>query len=104
MAREQKNAASMLQLTLLAVSDVPGSKIPSRHLAPPLRKVARGLPVEVAEVFVFLASNGASYMTAQTIHVNGGEVVNGKPRCGEAKLAELPGLLLFDQMPNIFCK
>jgi len=36
-----------------------------------------GEPEEVAAAFVFLASNDASYVTGQTIHVNGGEVVNG---------------------------
>lgn len=36
-----------------------------------------GQPEEVAAAFVFLASNDASYVTGQTIHVNGGEVVNG---------------------------
>ncbi|MGL4849221.1 MAG: SDR family oxidoreductase [Clostridium sp.] len=35
-----------------------------------------GQPVEVAESYVFLASNSASYITGQTIHVNGGEVIN----------------------------
>jgi NAD(P)-dependent dehydrogenase (short-subunit alcohol dehydrogenase family) len=36
-----------------------------------------GQPSEVAPAFVFLASNDASYVTGQTIHVNGGTVVNG---------------------------
>lgn len=35
-----------------------------------------GQPVEVAESYVFLASDGASYITGETIHVNGGEIVN----------------------------
>ncbi len=35
-----------------------------------------GQPVEVAESFVFLASIGASYITGETIHVNGGEILN----------------------------
>lgn len=35
-----------------------------------------GQPNEVAPAFVFLASNEASYITGQVIHVNGGEVVN----------------------------
>lgn len=41
----------------------------------PLKR--RGQPVEVAGAYVFLASTDASYITGQTIHVNGGEVVNG---------------------------
>lgn len=36
-----------------------------------------GQPVELAEAYVFLASDGATYITGQTIHINGGEVVNG---------------------------
>ena len=36
----------------------------------PLRKI--GLPVDVSRVVVFLASDGASHMTGQTISVSGG--------------------------------
>lgn len=36
-----------------------------------------GQPEEVAPAYVFLASNDSSYITGQTIHVNGGYVVNG---------------------------
>lgn len=36
-----------------------------------------GQPVEVAQAYVFLASEAASYITGQVIHVNGGEIVNG---------------------------
>ena len=36
-----------------------------------------GQPYEVASGFLFLASDDASYITGQTIHINGGEVVNG---------------------------
>lgn len=35
-----------------------------------------GQPVECAGAYVFLASEAASYITGQTIHVNGGEVIN----------------------------
>lgn len=34
-----------------------------------------GQPVEVAEAYVFLASNSASYITGETIHINGGGFV-----------------------------
>lgn len=36
-----------------------------------------GQPVELAEAYVFLASDGSTYMTGQTIHINGGQIVNG---------------------------
>ena len=36
-----------------------------------------GQPSEVASAYVFLASQDASYITGQIIHVNGGEIVNG---------------------------
>lgn len=35
-----------------------------------------GQPVEVAEAYVFLATDGASFITGETIHINGGEIVN----------------------------
>ncbi|MFT3785611.1 MAG: SDR family oxidoreductase [Tepidisphaeraceae bacterium] len=36
-----------------------------------------GQPFECAGAYVFLASDEATYITGQVIHVNGGEVVNG---------------------------
>jgi NAD(P)-dependent dehydrogenase (short-subunit alcohol dehydrogenase family) len=36
-----------------------------------------GQPVEVAHSFVFLASEGGSYMTGQVLHPNGGTIVGG---------------------------
>jgi NAD(P)-dependent dehydrogenase (short-subunit alcohol dehydrogenase family) len=36
-----------------------------------------GQPSELGPAYVFLASEDASYITGQVIHVNGGEVVNG---------------------------
>ncbi len=36
-----------------------------------------GQPVELSETYVFLASEGASFISGETIHVNGGTVING---------------------------
>lgn len=36
-----------------------------------------GQPEEVAPAYVYLASSDSSYVTGQTIHINGGEVVGG---------------------------
>lgn len=36
-----------------------------------------GQPAEVAPAYVFLASEDASYITGQILHVNGGTIVNG---------------------------
>lgn len=36
-----------------------------------------GQPSELGPAYVFLASDDASYITGQVLHVNGGEVVNG---------------------------
>ncbi|MGL5513534.1 MAG: SDR family oxidoreductase [Sporomusa sp.] len=36
-----------------------------------------GQPYEVAHSYVFLASNAASFITGQVLHVNGGTVING---------------------------
>lgn len=36
-----------------------------------------GQPSEVAPAYLFLACDGASYISGQVIHVNGGEIING---------------------------
>ena len=36
-----------------------------------------GQPEELAPAFVFLASDDSSYITGQTIHVNGGTIIGG---------------------------
>jgi len=56
------------------------STFPPEHVAEfgantPLKRP--GQPDEVAPSFVFLATEGASYMTGQVLHPNGGRVVNG---------------------------
>lgn len=35
-----------------------------------------GQPVELAEAYVFLASDSSSYITGETIHINGGDMVS----------------------------
>jgi len=45
-----------------------GKKVPMKRA---------GQPSEVGPVYVFLASEDASYITGQIIHVNGGEIVGG---------------------------
>jgi 3-oxoacyl-[acyl-carrier protein] reductase len=39
----------------------------------PLKRLAK--PEDVAEAIVFLASDGANYMTGETIRINGGQVM-----------------------------
>jgi NAD(P)-dependent dehydrogenase (short-subunit alcohol dehydrogenase family) len=56
------------------------SDAPAEHVAEFGKKTPMGRPgqpSEVAPAFVFLASRDASYITGQTIHVNGGVIVNG---------------------------
>ncbi|BCS53586.1 hypothetical protein GSbR_08170 [Geobacter sp. SVR] len=36
-----------------------------------------GQPAEIVHSYVFLASEGASYMTGQVLHPNGGTIVGG---------------------------
>ncbi|WP_158826113.1 SDR family oxidoreductase [Mucilaginibacter lacusdianchii] len=61
--------------TPLIVSTFPEEKVKSFGQDVPLGRA--GQPSEVAPAYVFLASQDASYITGQIIHVNGGEVVNG---------------------------
>ncbi len=41
----------------------------------PMKRPAQ--PAELAAAYVFLAGDGASYISGQFIHVNGGEIING---------------------------
>lgn len=61
--------------TPLIPASFPGSKATTHGTDTPLKRPAQ--PAEVAPAFIFLASDDASYITGQFIHVNGGEIVNG---------------------------
>src|SRR3989344_1979215 len=61
--------------TPLIVSSFSEEKISKFGTDTPMQRP--GQPVEIAPAYVFLASNDASYITGQIIHVNGGEIVNG---------------------------
>lgn len=51
--------------------------IPQLRVSTPLRRV--GTPDEMANMIVFFASDAASYITGQTISVNGGPAIGGIP-------------------------
>ncbi|HSW48042.1 MAG TPA: SDR family oxidoreductase [Candidatus Saccharimonadales bacterium] len=61
--------------TPLIVSTFPKERVSGFGTDTPLGRA--GQPYEVATAFIFLASDDASYITGQTLHVNGGEPVNG---------------------------
>ncbi|HHX57229.1 MAG TPA: SDR family oxidoreductase, partial [Clostridiales bacterium] len=61
--------------TPLIVSTLDKNTIETFGKDTPLKRP--GQPVEVAEAYVFLASDASTYMTGQTIHINGGTIVNG---------------------------
>jgi NAD(P)-dependent dehydrogenase (short-subunit alcohol dehydrogenase family) len=61
--------------TPLITSTFPPDKVKTFGKDRPLGRP--GQPEEVAPAFIFLASADSSYITGQTIHVNGGDIVNG---------------------------
>ncbi|OCQ90461.1 NAD(P)-dependent oxidoreductase [Nostoc sp. MBR 210] len=61
--------------TPLIPSTFPEEKVENFGKQVPMQRA--GQPEEVAPSYVFLASDDASYISGQVIHVNGGEVVNG---------------------------
>lgn len=54
-------------------SRVEGQSIPPPNPGIPVGRL--GMPEEIAHTVAFLASDGAAYITGQTIHVNGGALV-----------------------------
>ncbi|MDD0843801.1 SDR family oxidoreductase [Pseudomonas sp. Gutcm_11s] len=61
--------------TPLIASTFPAKKVATFGSETPMQRP--GQPAEVAPAFVYLASNDASYVSGQVLHVNGGSVVNG---------------------------
>lgn len=61
--------------TPLIPSTFPPDKVETFGQHVPLGR--SGEPEEVAPAYIFLASDEASYITGQTIHINGGTIVNG---------------------------
>jgi NAD(P)-dependent dehydrogenase (short-subunit alcohol dehydrogenase family) len=61
--------------TPLIPSTFPEEKVKSFGADTPMKRP--GQPEEVANCYVFLASDDSSYISGQVLHPNGGEVVNG---------------------------
>lgn len=61
--------------TPLIPSTFPEDKVASFGSETPMKRA--GQPVELATCFVFLASDDSSYIAGQTLHPNGGEIING---------------------------
>jgi len=61
--------------TPLIPSTFPEEKVEKFGEEVPLKRA--GQPVEIAHSYVFLASEGGSYMTGQVLHPNGGTIVGG---------------------------
>ena len=61
--------------TPLIPSTFPEDKVETFGSDTPMKRP--GQPEEVANAYVFLASDDSSYMTGQMLHINGGTVING---------------------------
>ena len=61
--------------TPLIVSSFDKKKVAKFGSDAPMKRA--GEPAEIAPCYLFLASEDASYITGQTLHPNGGEIING---------------------------
>ena len=61
--------------TPLIAASFPPDEVATFGTDSPMKRPAQ--PKEIAPAFVFLASQDASFISGQIIHVNGGEIVNG---------------------------
>ena len=61
--------------TPLIPATFPSEKVEDFGVQTPLGRI--GQPGEIATSYVFLASDDSSFMSGQTLHPNGGSVVNG---------------------------
>lgn len=61
--------------TPLIASSFPPDEVATFGTDSPMKRPAQ--PREIAPAYVFLASQDASFISGQIIHVNGGEIVNG---------------------------
>ncbi|EPZ43480.1 SDR family oxidoreductase [Alicyclobacillus acidoterrestris] len=61
--------------TPLIPASFPPEKIVTFGDDTPMKRA--GQPYELAPAYVFLASEDSAYMTGQTLHINGGTIVNG---------------------------
>lgn len=61
--------------TPLIPSSFPADKVAEFGSDVPMKRA--GEPHEIAQAYVFLASEDSSYMTGQVLHPNGGEIING---------------------------
>lgn len=61
--------------TPLIPASFPEEKVAHFGMSTPMKRAAQ--PYEIAPCYLFLAGEGAAYMTGQVLHPNGGRIVNG---------------------------
>lgn len=80
----QQLAEAGIHVNAVAPGPIWTPLIPSSFTADEVAQFGRNVPLgrpgqpdEVAPAYLFLATEGASYMTGQVLHPNGGEIING---------------------------